>query len=224
MTYEEFQERYPQLFANPDGCPIQIVTDGVDRVALEAAIRERNVRAGLPPDWARVGILHFDQYLILLRDAVLFADGNPGTYLRIYEQPPGTAGVAILPRLDDAFVLLRHFRHATRAYHIEIPRGFAVAGVSPEDNARKEIAEEIGATCRSLLPLGELDANTGLSGTRTHLFFATIDRVGEPERAEGVMEILTVSVEGLETMIAQGQITDSFTIACYTRAKLTGVV
>jgi len=67
-------------------------------------------------------------------------------------------------------------------------------------------------------------ANSGLSGTKTALFLATLDDIGEPNRAEGIVEILRLSCKDMERMIDADKITDGFTIACYARAKLAGLL
>jgi ADP-ribose pyrophosphatase len=48
--------------------------------------------------------------------------------------------------------------------------------------------------------------------------------VGEMEIQEGIENPIWVSVPELEKMIADGEITDGFTIAAYTKAKLKGLI
>src|SRR5262245_35313789 len=91
--------------------------------ALDAARRQLRAQ-DLPEEWADTGKVFEDQYVTLYRDPVRFPGGQLGTYLRISWSEKLGNGVVILPRLNNSFVLTRHFRHATRAWHWEIPRGF----------------------------------------------------------------------------------------------------
>lgn len=204
MTYEDLRRDHPELFATADDAAIRLDPGGA--------------REGL------LGVIYADQYLVLLREPVVFADGRPGTYLRLLEQPLGVRGVAVLPRHGDRIVLLRHFRHATRRDHLEIPRGYGCVGVNAEDSARRELLEEIGGRARQLFPLGALTWNSGLSNGAADLFFAELNEIGQPERAEGVMDILLLEPRRVEEMIASGEIADSFTLGAWARARLRGLV
>jgi ADP-ribose pyrophosphatase len=105
-----------------------------------------------------------------------------------------------------------------------VPRGFGEPGVSAEDNARKELREEINGTAAELIDLGVYHNNTGSEGNQVELFFARMESVGEPASQEGIQRVEWVNVSRLEEMIAGGEITDGFTIAAYTRCKLRGLI
>lgn len=224
MTYDDLRRAHPALFANPADCPIRLATAAEERAAIERAVADRLTAAGAPPEWARTGIVHQDQYMVVLRDAVVFADGTPGTYLRLFERPPEVRGAAILPRHADRLILLRHFRHATRTIHLEVPRGFGESGLSSAETARKELGEEIAGTCDHLTGLGSLLWNSGLSGGVTDLFFAELQAYDDGARSEGIVGIVALTVPEVEAMIASDHINDSFTLACFTRARLAGLI
>ena len=136
----------PHLFDNPSSNGFRILLDEDSIRAVEAEVTQRLAQQGRPSGWAEVGIVYEDQYIVVLRDAVRFPDGHLDTYIRILPRDERPSGVAVLAMLDGRIVLLRHFRHATRAWHLEILRGFGSPGSSPEEDARREIAEEIGAS------------------------------------------------------------------------------
>jgi ADP-ribose pyrophosphatase len=75
-----------------------------------------------------------------------------------------------------------------------------------------------------LVDLGILYSNTGIQGDAVRLFYAKLSSVGKPARSEGIESFRWVSVAGLEAMMRDGEITDGFTIAAYTRAKLRGLL
>ncbi len=131
----------------------------------------------------------------------------------------GHAGAAVLPVHDGCIVLLRHFRHSTRQWHWEIPRGFAESAESPERTARRELAEEIGAAARSIQFLGDVHADTGVAASKVGLFWAAVDRPDVSTRTEGIERIELISPDRLDRMLDQGEITDSFTLAAVLHAK-----
>ena len=116
--------------AKPKDAAFSVMTDLTSiRIAEEAAAAELRA-VGSPAGWATVGVMFEDRYFLLLRDAVRFPDGSLGTYIRIGSRNPDSAGVAILPLLEEKVVLVRHYRHATQSWHLEIPRGFLSVGMT----------------------------------------------------------------------------------------------
>ncbi|MFE6780355.1 NUDIX hydrolase [Streptomyces sp. NPDC057702] len=266
--YDQLRAERPDLFVNsPDGIDLLLTPE-----AVEAARRG----AGAAPD-EPVGVVYEDAYVTAVRDAVRFPDGSHGLYLRILPRAAGP-GVVILPLTPAGrVVLVEHYRHATRAWHWEAPRGMGEADSTGAENAARELREEIGARATELVPLGDLHPDTGLLGSRVELFAARLPHpapvafppsgettsreraheqgnqheerngaerdVGPREEgtadirayggqpyagtwdiAEGIRRMVTVSYAALGEMIAVGAVTDAFTIAAYTRARLTGLL
>ena len=175
-------------------------------------------------------MVYEDPYLILLRDAVRRPNGDLGTYVRTLPAS-GAAGAAVLPLLDNKIVLLRHFRHATRKWHLEIPRGYGEEGVSAAEQARQELREEIEAETDNLVHLGAFHTNTGIATDQVELFLARIPALGSPQTAEGIdaIEVRTPYqvaqlIRGDEASDPLTTITDSFTIGAFTRAWLHGLL
>jgi ADP-ribose pyrophosphatase len=134
------------------------------------------------------------------------------------------SGVVVLPLLEGGdVVLIQHFRHATRSWHWEIPRGGGTEGLDDETNAAKELREEIGAGARELIALGTVHPDTGILAQPVALYAARIDTVGEVEHAEGIRGLRAVPFADAEEMAATGQITDGFTIAALFRARRAGL-
>jgi ADP-ribose pyrophosphatase len=204
-AYERVRETRPDLFTNPPGAAYEIV--------LESGIQRK----------AEAGLIYQDQYVMFLRDAVRYRDGTVGTYIRLLAAS-GNGGAAVLPLLESRIVLIRHFRHATRRWHWEIPRGFAQAGESPEQTARREISEELGTEPDEMIALGAVHPDTGAQGEATQLYLARIASLGELETLEGIDEIQLVSPGEFGNMIQQGKVTDSFTLAAAAYAHARGLL
>jgi ADP-ribose pyrophosphatase len=216
--YQELVAREPALFLNPPQAEFEVVT-GPAEMLSEVATAEGE-RLGHPVD---LGLLYEDEYVRLLKDVVRFSSGRLGTYIRVL--PAGSsAGVAVLPLLDGDVVLIRHFRHATRQRHWEIPRGFADNDESAADAARRELREELGVDTDALHAIGTVHPDTGILGGSTELFVAEIATIGELDGDEAITEAKRVSPGTMAELIRDGQVTDSFTIAAYTRATLHALI
>ena len=227
QAYFEFASRHPELFVNPPGAIFTILMDEQGINEVEEGARARLRARGMPEEWARVGIAYQDQYLFILRDAVRFPDGNTNTYIRVVDPEGGAPGVIVLAVHQGNVLLLNHFRHATRHWHLEIPRGFGEPGLSDEENARRELEEEIGAAATDvirLVPLGSLHPDAGAGTEMDHLFYAEVSGYQRPDENEGISEIRPVSVAQFEEMIRADQITDGYTLAAYARAKAKGIM
>jgi ADP-ribose pyrophosphatase len=221
--YERLRRERPELFRDGGEGAFALLLDPPSVAAAEAAEAARLTNGGLPGERARTGVVYEDEYLMLVRDAVRFPSGRLGTYMRIVPTEV-TPGVAVLPLLGDDVVLLKHFRHATRTWHWEIPRGFGSAGKDGAANARKELAEELGTDATDLTFLGPFHPNTGVSSETVELFLARIDRIGALERDEGITQVRTLSTAAVRELVATDELTDSFTIVAYLRAHLRGLL
>ncbi|MFE8940979.1 NUDIX hydrolase [Streptomyces sp. NPDC007872] len=168
-------------------------------------------------------VVYRDQRWILLQDPVVFPDGKPGRCLRMLA-PHFDPAVAVLPLVDDGqVVLIERFRHATRSWHWEIPRGDGTAGLDGEESAAKELQEKVGAAPRELISLGALHPDTGILASQVELYAAWIDEVGELEGRVGIRRTRIVAFAEAEQMAESGRITDAFTIAALFRARREGL-
>ncbi|RAQ94339.1 NUDIX hydrolase [Thermogemmatispora tikiterensis] len=225
--FELVHERH-DLFANPPGAIITILLGQEEIAQAEASMQEALAAQGIAQEtareWSQVGVACRDQYLLVIRDAVRFPDEAIGTYIRLVTPQGQTPGVAILPLCQGQILLLRHFRHATRTWHLEIPRGFGWPGCTSEESARRELEEELGAEPVRLVPLGQIHPNTGIAAECDELFYAEVATFRTTEQREAISEILPVSLSLFERLLRENKITDSFTLAAYARARVQGLL
>lgn len=221
--YEKMRREAPELFASRADDGILLLSDPDEIARAERASAAWLRARGLPEEWAHVGTVYQDQYVVVLREAVRFLDGAYGTYIRVLPQGTGSGGVAVLPVTRGGIVLVRHYRHAMRAWCLEIPRGF-MDGSEPAEAARRELEEEIGGRAVRLEELGPLVPDSGLLTSTVHLFWAEVSQFGETEAAEGIGEVVMLSAPELRSHIACGSVADSFTIAAFARAQWRGLL
>jgi len=219
-AYRALRESRPELFRNFGGYTYEILFDPQQISQAQASARAARETEGLPADDLRVGLLATDPYLTLVREAVRFPDGSMGLYNRVL----APVGATILPMLDDHVVLLHRFRHGTRSWHLEAPRGMVTGEDSIVDAARRELLEEIGAIATSIHELGAMHASNACSDEVEHLFFARIDGTGTPDRHEAIETLCVMSVPDFERKIRDGEVTDAPTLAAFLRGRLRGLL
>jgi len=221
--YLALMRERPALARNLDG-GITVASDPQEIARIETAMAEQFAAQDLPREWARAGVFYEDPYIVLLRDAVVFPDGRPGLYHRVIARNEEPTGVAVLPRYRGRYVLVRHFRHPGRAWHLEIPRGAVGADEDPVEMGRVEIAEEIGGTITAARRIGLLHGASALMRHAVVLMFAELEAIGTPALGEGIAEILLVTAAELEEMIGASRITDAFTVGAVYHARLRGLL
>ena len=119
--------------------------------------------------------------------------------------------------------MLFRSRHATRAWHLELPRGFGTDHDAKE-SARHELIEEIDASDVQLVNLGEAYPDTGIGSSRVAFFYASIGSFGQPEVLEAITDILPTPVAEFERMIRDGELTDGYLLAAYGLAKARNLI
>lgn len=226
--YLRLIEEHPELFDNKDESTIRIITNSKKIIEEENQLLKNLRKESLPESYCQIGILVDDPYFLIIRDLVEFPNGRIGGYIRLINKASLEDGqaVAIFSVYKDKIILLRVFRHATRNWELEIPRGFGEKGISPEDNARKELLEETGFNADKMILLGTLQSDTALISTPVFLFYAKIKEINESMLGndEVISGKIYLNLIEFEAMIKNGSIADAFTISAYTMAKLRGLI
>lgn len=222
IDYWDLIRDHPELFDNTDAL-IEIITDVSLIETFQDEYGQELEDRDLPREWSEIGVIYADQYVVMLRDLVKLPDGSVKTYGRFVNRADlnGGQGIVVLPIYDDKIIILEQYRHATRSWHLELPRGFGTVGLSASENARKEIQEEIGGVIISMTYLGICHNNTGMEGGFAKLFLARLSSLGKPNESEGIRRIRKINLAKFEDLLEE-KITDCFTIAAYARAKLKG--
>ena len=103
-------------------------------------------------------------------DTVRLPNGHLTTR-EVINHPGGVAVVAIDE--NDNVLTVKQYRYAFGTVLEEIPAGKLERGEDPAAAARRELAEETGAECETLTPLGEILASPGGFTEVLHLYLAT---------------------------------------------------
>lgn len=176
---------------------------------------------------ARTGILIEDKLHFFVRDAVKFPSGEVRTQMRVIgcTMSDGPSGVVALASRDGKIYLREMFRHATRRWELETPRGQRESGCSPEEAAVKEIDEELGFRVRTIEKIGEVSGDTAILASTLPIFWAELAAgppQDHPEESEAFGEIISLTPPQLRERILRGDIRDGYTLAAILFAQLTG--
>lgn len=195
--YLRLMEERPDAFAPSPLLPI--VTDP-DLVAQFTARTGRTI-----------GVTYESPYRLMVVDLVRGPEGL-FAYERVLPAARGEAVVAV-PLWEGKFVLLEQFRHALRRCQLAFPRGFGENGLTAEENARKEIAEELRAEVLDQRSLGPIVSDSGLTGGEARAVLCRITRPDPPLHYEEIQGMVCMTPEELGRAIAGGQISDGFTLS-----------
>lgn len=180
------------------------------------------------PESGDLPIVYCDRYVSVVEDSVTFPNHKVGKYLRLFNSSElyGDHGIVLIPIWQHRIYLIRLFRHPTRAWELEFPRGFAEIGCSLEENAKRETLEELGVNINGLELLGSVCPNTGLLTTRANVCLVELAAEPKIEKSEAADEAISIyeshTSESLWRKIADGGIRCGFTLSALMLAFARG--
>jgi 8-oxo-dGTP pyrophosphatase MutT (NUDIX family) len=143
-------------------------------------------------------------------DEVIRPDGEPGTYGVVHPRFLAVGIVAI--DADDHVLLVGQHRYTLDAFTWSIPGGGVPFDEDPLDGAKRELAEETGATAATWRELARFTLSNSITDGRGMVFLATdlSDGIPQPEGTEIGMEVRRPPFEEALRMVDTGEIHDVF--------------
>ena len=147
--------------------------------------------------------------LKMMVDDVELPDGS--TSFREIVGHPG--GVCVAPIDDDNnLYFVKQYRYPYHEIVLELPAGKLEKGMSPLDNGKRELKEEVGAEGYSFISLGQVYPSPGYTQEIIHLYACKIKNIGNQQLDQG--EFLTVEkihIDKAVEMVLNNQLPDSKT-------------
>ena len=182
---------------------------------LSIVFDEGEVKSFVSRTGKTIGVAYRSPYNLMVVDLVRAPGGEPFAYERLVAASTGSTVVTI-PCYQGQYALLRQFRHSLRGEQYAFPRGFGEDGLSAEENASKELEEELGAHTLSAVRLGKIVADSGLSGGGVAVVLSRIERPTLKKDYEGIQAVTLADENAMRRMIASGEINDGYTLAAWT--------
>lgn len=203
--YEEMWKKRPDLFASEYG--IKYI---LDWVAIERYERETGEVIGV--------LYQMNDYEMFVVDLV-----EKGRKL----MPHGRIilphnGVIIIPKVGDRFILEDQYRYPTCRKHLAFPRGHCELGATPEEDAAREITEELGEAITGLRYIGKTYPETHSDAWYCSVFAGEIiemqigeDGVVRRDGYEGIQNLVAYTAEEIDELIRTQKIDCGYTLAAW---------
>lgn len=170
--------------------------------------------------WKKISskLIYKNKWLSLREDSVLTPEGKKGIY-SVVEIASDFLFIAAVTDQKEIY-LTRQFRYPIDAETWELPGG-QIDNDKPATAAVRELEEETGYISRDLHKIGEIFADTGISGSLGHVFLAqklewTSDQL---DTADGIIESQAFSIPAIHEMIISGKIKCPHSISAFYLAK-----
>lgn len=158
-------------------------------------------------------------------DDVRMPTGDAKQLLRFTTDNEGSNdGVVVVPIYDKRYVILvAEFRHATRTWMLNLPRGFARRDEQNRLTTRRELKEETGCTFDwdNQWSLGRLATDSGKLYDMPYLIAVEVNRDegAQPDELEAISHPVSMTFDDLKKRCWSGEIVDMFTLAAVARLE-----
>lgn len=147
--------------------------------------------------------------LKMMVDDVELPDGS--TSFREIVGHPG--GVCVAPIDDDNnLYFVKQYRYPYHEIVLELPAGKLEKGMSPLDNGKRELKEEVGAEGYSFISLGQVYPSPGYTQEIIHLYACKIKNIGNQQLDQGeFLNVEKIHIDKAVEMVLNNQLPDSKT-------------
>lgn len=166
----------------------------------------------LAKEYSRVGVIAEDRYWIWLRDPLVLPNGQTTAYNRFFPKSGlnGPAGVSVMGISKEGKILVNLiFRHATREWELELPRGGRGKSETAEQAALRELAEETGIQGQKAIKLVSIASDSGILANVLDVFvvkdFYSSTETNR-EECEAIHDCIFLSKQELKEAFVNGYI------------------
>ena len=163
-------------------------------------------------------------WLQLREERVRLANGHQIERFHLIHGPDWTSVLCVTEASE--VVLVRQYRHGIGKASLELPAGVIEPDETPEQAARRELAEETGYEATDWVHIQSVSTEPARHTTQAHFFCARnarLTRAPAPEETE-VLEIVKVPLAELRRMALDGRILHGVHVGAILAAFERGLV
>ena len=135
-------------------------------------------------------------------------------------------GVVIIPKIGDKFILENQYRYPVCLQHLVFPSGHCEPNATPEEDAIREIKEELRGDLKNPIYLGKTYPETHSDAWFCSVFSGDVQGLvispeGTIERNgyEGIQNLIAYTAEEIDQLIKDGKIDCGYTLAAWALYK-----
>lgn len=163
-------------------------------------------------DTIESNIFASNPYWQYIKDKYLMPNGKIGDYH--YVRTLGST--MIIPIFNNKLILTKQFRYLNKKYSIEFPGGGIEKGLTPLDNARKELREELSFESDSMIEIAKFNPFNGVTDEICSVFLALdLSLVDSKQDESEEIEKIELSKTDFQDKIITNEIWDGMTLASY---------
>jgi 8-oxo-dGTP pyrophosphatase MutT (NUDIX family) len=165
-----------------------------------------------------------ERWLQLREDRVRLANGHEIERFHVIHGPDWASVLCVTEASE--VVLVRQYRHGIAQPSLELPAGVIEPHETPEEAARRELAEETGYESDDWVRIQSVSTEPARHTTQAHFFCARGARLTQkpaPEETE-VLEVLRVPLSDLGRLATDGSIVHGVHVGAILAALQRGLV
>jgi 8-oxo-dGTP pyrophosphatase MutT (NUDIX family) len=169
-------------------------------------------------------LLISERWLQLREDRVRLSNGHEIDRFHVIHGPDWASVLCVTS--DSEVVLVRQYRHGIASPSLELPAGVIEPHETPEEAARRELAEETGYEADDWQSIHNVSTEPARHTTRAHFFVARGARLARPPAPEEteVLERVLVPLRDLARLATDGSIVHGVHVGAILAAVQRGLV